>query len=296
MPPQGRRSSPATGRHPPQRPRQSRRRVPSPAPGPGRLGAVQIGASGEGEDTRNFPSSSAARRPYPSPRLPRIPAAAEGLPPARSRPQARALLTRRCFCPWVRRRETLGSPWAPAAWGRELPDLRRRGRAGRGRPQSRPQGGGRTARRGSARRRLPRASCARPRPPSPSASAACGATRARRLTRLQPVRGSRQAAGGRGWAGSSAVAVARAHGGPGNRGTRESAGSCVRSRGTWLAGCARPGSAAARRGRCCPLPTARLCAGLRSRPRRRRRSEPGVWGALLLPSRVPRQVTLLPVP
>lgn len=68
----------------------------------------------------------------------------------------------------------------------------------RGRPQSQPQGGGRTARRGSTRRRPPHASCARPRPPSPSASAACGATRARRLTRLQPVRGalSRQPAAG----------------------------------------------------------------------------------------------------
>lgn len=123
VPRQGRAVPQPLARPPHQLPRQPRRRVPSPAPGPGRLGAAQIGASGDGEDARNFPSSSAARRPYPSPGLPRVPAA-EGRPPRPRAPRARALLTRRCFCSWVRRRETLGSPWAPAAWGRELPDLK----------------------------------------------------------------------------------------------------------------------------------------------------------------------------
>lgn len=49
-------------------------------PGPGRLGAGQAGANGEGQDALNFPSGPAARRPFQSPRLPGVPAAKGPLP------------------------------------------------------------------------------------------------------------------------------------------------------------------------------------------------------------------------
>lgn len=98
-------ASPARRLPPTQLPRQPRRRVPSPMPGPRRLGAGQAGANGEGQDAVNFPSSPAARRLFPNcpaSRLQRVPR-----PPAHPH---WALLTWRCLCPGAYRRETLGSP------------------------------------------------------------------------------------------------------------------------------------------------------------------------------------------
>jgi hypothetical protein len=67
----------------------------------------------------NFQSSSGAHVALPEPGQSRLQRAI--CPPARA--ARRAILTWRCSCPWVSRRETLGSPWAAAECGRELPDL-----------------------------------------------------------------------------------------------------------------------------------------------------------------------------
>lgn len=132
-----------------------------------------------------------------------------------------------------------------------------RARAARGRG---PWEGGREARGGSPRR--PGARCAK-------ASAVCGAMRARRLSPAPAgPRGSLQPAGRRAVPARRPLAVAAANT-PGTRQAPEPpiperAGGGMRSRGTWADRRCWPPNAGTRRGRCCPLPAAHVCAGLRS--------------------------------
>lgn len=177
MPPNGWRCSPPVSRRPPQRPRQPGRRVPSDSRvRPWTPGTAQVGESGEGRGCPNFPSSSAARRPFPRPRLPDVPAA-EGHPGATHM----AMLLPLGAPP--------GNSRIPIGNGRVGPEA----------PRLKAEGpGARTVRRRSPGRRgaLPAEGphgARRPCAPAPAVPETVrgGATQARRLSRLQPVRGAR---------------------------------------------------------------------------------------------------------